>query len=153
MSQEYKKIKKLLPRVKGLWLNFIRKATREGVRLLYEQEKLKLKKEIKGYKDILKNEKEEEKQLKKANKYIGQTYHDLYEDKSYYIMQTIIKQKFPQANFQNKDVNRLLKVYYKYNKSDLSITIFYEAWNILYYYYNQDDLNKIKINRRRNKKN
>ena len=33
-------------------------------------------------------------------------------------MQTIIKQKFPQANFQNKDIGQLLKVYYKYNKSD-----------------------------------
>ena len=107
-----------------------------------------MKKEIKGYEKNFKKEKEnEEKQLKKANKYIGQIYHDLYEEKSYYIMQTIIKQKFPQANIQNKDLNRLLQVYYKYNKSDLSITIFYEAWNILYNYYNDKQFKKIKINR------
>ena len=30
LSQEYNKIKLLLPRVKGLWFNFIRKSTREG---------------------------------------------------------------------------------------------------------------------------
>ena len=93
-------------------------------------------------KNFKKDKENEEKQLKKANKYIGQIYHDLYEDKSYYIMQTIIKKKFPQANTQNKDLNRLLQVYYKYNKSDLSITIFYEAWNILYDYYNEDSLKK-----------
>ena len=39
-----------------------------------------------------------------------------------------------------------MQVYYKYNKNDLSITIFYEAWNILYEYYNQDELNpKLKV--------